>query len=337
MIRTFIIITTLLLVIGPVLADSASSSQERLNVDEQIALDLEHLNIGQLLDASTGNVAIVSISPSPAAGDLVTNNKYKDVTDAKTGAKSRSIYQVTFEGWEVGGHYTSYNPFNGKSNITDSSYHWTAPYVMDRGAYLLNENRLLPWSEHDNRFILGGILICHVNNALSGSSRFSEDSLIPASWQRYVAGALAFSKEHPGFFSPDNAKKNTLDLVSLASSPNPFLSIEATRSLTQAGLLDTSFIQSNLAKADFYKQAVFTLLLLRDATPQTRPETIKGLSDLISSAANAEAIKGIALAAYAANDNGLLAQVDKKMAALNSDTPANKYIVNLLKIAGTRK
>ena len=336
--RNFILTMILLFLISIPLKANNVFTDPHLDRDKQIILDLGELDFDHLLHSSIGILSVGKLVPSFTDGKFLTRSNDADISDAKTGLVLHPGQETILEGWEISGHFISVEMLNRKKRNVAESYRWIAPYSPQAHPVVdvadIDENL---WSDHDNRFILGGTIICRIDSAVSGSGKFSNDDLIPATWQQYVPNALNYHKKHPDLFVAENAKKNNAVLMVLVDSPNPFLSIDAVRCLAKSGLLSASFVQSHLADADTYKQAVFTLLLLDNSTPQTRPVLMKEIGDLISNAPSAGNLKGIALDAYVVHDDVLLAQLDQKVSALNTHTPADAYITNILHLAGVRK
>lgn len=319
------------------MADKEHFSVQRIESDEQIALDLKNMDFDRLLSASAGTLAVVKLTPSLDTGKNIWGKyKYANLKDPKTGAVSHVVQQATLEGSEISGLYTSFDPFTQKLENATYRYQWVAPFNLY--PVVTNVKDLEPsiWNDHDKRFVLGGTLVCRISDSVSGSGKFSNDHLIPPGWKQYVGDALKYHKNHPGIFSSVNSKNNHATLVNLLSSSNPFLSIDAARCLATNGLIDAKFVKSHLTSTDLYKQAAVTLLLYNSSL-QSQPALMKEIGSVIHNSSNTEGFQGIALGAFVAHDNNLLATINQRTLDLHSCSLSNAYIRDILYLSGIRK
>jgi len=162
---------------------------------------------------------------------------------------------------------------------------------------------------------------------------FSSDYLVPPAWKSDLSDALTYHRNHPILFSQDKSKENYTALLQLMDSDNPFLSIDATHTLLQSHLVGSDVVLSLFARADFYKQAVLTNLLLKNASEESQPELMVELGNLIKKSESADEVKGIALGALAVENYTLLKQINQRIPQIQIKTPALEYVKDLVNAA----
>jgi hypothetical protein len=202
---------------------------------------------------------------------------------------------------------------------------------------------------------------------LQGKERFNPVYLIPDDWHDFVSPALEYYWKNTNLFDTrvsageENAlAKNRVQLVTLLRNDNPFIAIQAAKTIRYTFGFDGSFVHEQLEQSTGFQQSVFTYLLLKEAAnPKSREAltAFQRLETLVDNADNAALLKWVALGAYTApgvvvkfsrikpedlspiqkQSLILLEKIDKRQALIATKTAEDEYIDTLLKMAGLRK
>ncbi len=130
------------------------------------------------------------------------------------------------------------------------SYSWESP-------------PLEPLDSQSEPLQVGGTAILRVNKGKTGQAEFEPAYLIPPEWVSFVKPALESVRAKADLWKPETASAHRPQLESLLSDANPFVAIEAARTLEQAHLLDADFVRNHLASATGWKRSAFSLLAMQ--------------------------------------------------------------------------
>jgi len=226
-------------------------------------------------------------------------------------------------------------------------YRWDFPELFNGfSSHNQSEDRL-PFSPFYYR---GGTVIFRYNEKAEGAAKFNPVYLIPDEWANSVVPAFKFQQANQALFDETKVAANFKPLTALLSDANPFNAIAAARILAPQRGLDTTFILSNLASSTGYTQAIFAYLTFKNAH-QLRQEAIdNALGRVIDKASSAATLKWITLGMttalhddansyFALKDRTktLLLRVDKRQKTLDTKTPDDDYVNELLIVAQVRE
>ena len=202
-------------------------------------------------------------------------------------------------------------------SLTPTTFTGTDGYDWTHSGYSgphFNQNYDLP-------FALGGMVVCCFHPDLQGADRHSPAYLIPPIWGSDLVTAFSHYKAHASWFQPPApgvaAKpETTRQLRRLLSDPNPFLVVQAVRTLAAinhgpgvpatgatavvpaTSSLDAGALAQQAVAARGLRQALLAFLVLNDLPKADRQVAGAVLLRAVQAATDPRRITGIALAVY---------------------------------------
>lgn len=188
-------------------------------------------------------------------------------------------------------------------------------------------------------FNFGGTVFCNWRPELEGRERFPAVYLIPPGWVDDLKPALeAVAAKAEAFKSPKTA---TDELKALVGHKNPWIAVAAWRAMSGENLIGMPMIADAMRNGSFYRQAIFTFILLFD-TPQERLGPISDiLVEHLKAAKSAEELQGVAAAAFhalrvmhtprKAACRWILETVEKRHAVIVGNTDADRYVADVIR------
>lgn len=258
-------------------------------------------------------------------------------------------------------------------DTSEESYHWevfgtwTGDVVQFSTPSASRNAKVTTERDVYSSFVKGGTIVCKVYMKLEGSHRFSPVYLVPDDWRDFITPALKHHRENITLFrsrfpadQEDERKRNDALLRGLLLHSNPFIAIDAARTISHATGLDETFVKEYLAQTTGFRQAVFTSFVLQQfegPREQEAQSAITAIEALIDNARSADKLKWIALGAYAAAGDtldfspiqeetlspvekqslALLKRINEKQTLFKTATPEDKYIDTLLTMTGLRR
>ena len=258
----------------------------------------------------------------------------------KEGLKKISQAPVVFI---LQGDFRKHIRLNGEL-VVISNYYWEMP---------LGTFSSVGSSEDTQRysaFSSGGTVIFHYNEEAKNAAKFNPVYLIPDEWANFVLPAFKFQQANQALFDETKVAANLKPLTVLLSDANPFNAIAAARVLGPQRGLDAAFVSSSLDSSTGYTQAIFAYLTFKNAHPLRQEAIDNALGQVIDKASSAATLKWITLGLTTAqNDDAqsyftlkdcakiLLLRVDKRQKMLNTKTPDDDYVNELLIVAQVRE
>jgi len=327
--------------------------------DERIAHDVAVFNFRQIATPQTWVVA--NVKPDPRAPCATIPGAYINGDTGEFVSPPGAQLVIV-----VGGSITILSTLTGQV-APMTHYEWHVKPVMVISSRGQKE-------EEPNFFYRGegGTTIARTNNKTSIGDEFSPAYLIPREWTGFVAPALK-TKVLPILRIRDFDIAAYARLQASLSDENPFVAIEAARTLEQAHLLDAHFIRGPLARSQGFKQSAFAFLLLQQLSshreldlPNDGPLTLdvvdkavdktlakesllEDLGKAIDGAQDAQTLQSLATGIGALTkdswrssvitwkrDEWLLRPVDARQKALGTHTAADAYLDLLLQNSGVR-
>jgi len=328
--------------------------------DERIAHDVAVFNFRQIAAPQTWVVA--DVKPDPRGSYSTIPGAYIDGNTGKMISPPDARLVIV-----VRGSIAILSTLSGK--VTPMThYEWQARPVIEVSSRGRKEGGT--YFFHDG---LGGTTIVRINEKAAADQKFSPAYLIPREWASFVAPALK-TKALPTLRIRDFDSAAYARLQAVLSDPNPFVAIEAARTLEQVQLLDADFVRGPLLKSRGFEQSAFACLVLRQlslhgdvdlpydgaltsevvnkaiAKSLAKEPLLEDFGKAIDGAPDAQTLKSLATGISASvtepshfvvttfeRARWLLRRVDARQKALGTHTAADAYLDLLLQTSGVRE
>ena len=304
--------------------------------DERVVYDASSLSL-----AGEENCGLFAVKPDANSPEYKAEGVYIEGSTGKT--IKTPDFKIT---QAVHGTVTPLATLSIASTVP-TRYRWNFPEFRSRSTSRHQSEDRLPFSPF---YYHGGIVIFRYNEKAEGAAKFNPVYLVPDEWVKFVVPAFKFQQANQALFDETKVAANFKPLTALLSDANPFNAIAAARILAPQRGLDTAFVLNNLASSTGYTQAIFAYLTFKNAHPLRQEAIDNALGRVIDKASSAATLKWITLGLTTAqNDDAnsyfalkdrakaLLLRVDKRQKTLDTKTPDDDYVNELLTVAQVRE
>lgn len=325
-----------------ILSSCSQASYGSSDKDGQNVTFVKNFDFYSIFDNPERHWVVAVINPATGNNVLQVRSMYMDV---ETGKIVQQPNKQDF--YAVKGDLHILGTLTKGPDKKDWTYNWQIP-----GRLIESVSRAKPKTtlQQYSPFVNGGTIVFPLDGNLKDPTQILPFYLVPDNWATFVLPAFKFQQSRKALFDETKVVANAKQLTALLDDTNPFNAIAAARVLAPQRGLDVPFITSTLSSSKNYTQAIFAYLTFKNAHPIRQVAIDSALSQVIDKTASSETLKWITLGITTAqNDDGqsyfalkdrvkvLLLKVDARQKALNTKTPDDDYVNELLTSAQVRQ